>query len=55
MSDDHDEGKPRESDESDEDPAPRLCVTLMLRGAYKDEVVAKALKQARQESHDSEI
>jgi hypothetical protein len=63
MSDDHDEGKPLHArlgdstprrDESDEEPAPRLCVTLMLRGAYKPEVVAKALRQASQESRDCE-
>ena len=56
MSDDHDEGKPRlgQREESDEEPAPRLCVTLMLRGAYKDEVVAKALRAARQVRRDKE-
>jgi hypothetical protein len=61
MPDDHDEGKPvhaRLGDfwrkESDEEPAPRLCVTLMLRGAYPDQVVAKALQQARQVRRDRE-
>ena len=52
MSDD--EGKPRERDETDEEPAPRLCVTLMLRGAYKGSVLSKALQQARQVRPDME-
>ena len=55
MSDD--EGKPRDSTpqpDPDEEPGLRLCVTLMLRGAYKDEVVAKALQQSRQVRRDSE-
>ena len=54
MSDD--EGKPPRLVDSRPEPdkAPRLCVTLMLRGAYKDEVVAKALEQARQVRRDRE-
>ena len=54
MPEDHDEGKPRERDETDEEPAPRLCVTLMLRGAYKGSVLSKALQQARQVRPDME-
>ena len=54
MSDDHDEPRLGERDEPDEEPAPRLCVTLWLRGAYENSVASKALRQAGQESRDSE-
>jgi hypothetical protein len=62
MSDDHDEGKPLHARlvdstprlKPDEEPAPRLCVTLMLRGEYEDSALSKALRRARQVRRDCE-